>query len=361
MPSTDAVLVLAARAPHGGLSRAAAQSLAAARRIGTPVAVLCDLPDPRIRAELAALGAHRVLVAHAPELDALATAARRIRPELILLAGTERATGTTTIGTTAAETAATETAARLAVRLEAGLITDVVEIDREGEHVSVLQETCGGRIRVRSTLTRAPVILTLRPGAFPVTPPPTAPAAEPPPPPEELRVAPSPAVRVPRLVRSVAAHPLERKLLTEADVVVAGGRGVGSAEGFALLAELAQALGGCLGATHTAGELGWAPGHARISLPGAQIRPRLYFAGGVSGSVRHRAAIRGARTVVAVDRDPRAPILREADLAVVGDLHALLPALLAELRRRRAAPLGRPEPEPEPELDPHPESESAEA
>ena len=139
------------------------------------------------------------------------------------------------------------------------------------------------------------------------------------------------------------AHESRREcLLTEADVVVAGGRGVGSAEGFSLLARLASVLGGCLGGTHTAGELGWCPSHACISLPGAQIHPRLYIAGGVSGSVRHRSAIRGARTLVAIDSDPDAPILREADFGIVGDLHQILPALLDELAaraaRRRPAP-----------------------
>ena len=127
-------------------------------------------------------------------------------------------------------------------------------------------------------------------------------------------------------------------LLTEADVVVAGGRGVGSAAGFSLLARLAYALGGCLGGTHTAGELGWCPRHARISFPGTRIRPRLYFAGGVSGSVRHRSAIRDAGTVVAVDSDSHAPIFRDADFGIVGDLHTILPALLDELARRAAAP-----------------------
>jgi electron transfer flavoprotein alpha subunit len=138
-------------------------------------------------------------------------------------------------------------------------------------------------------------------------------------------------------VRSRIHEPKREPLLPEADVVVAGGRGVGSAEGFSLLAQVARALGGCLGATRTAGELGWAPRHACINLPGAQIRPRLYLAGGVSGSVRHCAAIRGARTVVAIDSDPNAPILREADFGIVGDLHRILPALLDELAARAAA------------------------
>lgn len=326
MPSTDAVLVLTARSRGGGLSRSSAELLTAARRVGVPVAVLTEPVDARIRGELGRFGADRVLSVRAPELDAVTLAACHVRPGLVLLP--------------AEAPASRALAGRLAVRLEAGILTDVVGLDREPDGISVLQETFGGRVSVTSVIVKAPAVLTVRPGAV---------QAEPADQEsedgviahvEELCVDPSAAVRVPRaprVLRRVPARPLEGKLLSEADVVVAGGRGVGSAEGFALLAEVAKVLGGCLGATHTAGELGWAPDHARISLPGTQIRPSLYLAGGVSGSLRHRAAIRGARTVVAVDRDPCAPILREADLAVVGDLHAVLPALLAELRRRGPA------------------------
>ena len=320
MPSTDAVLVLAARSRDGGLSRSSAELLTAARRVAAPVAVLPEPVDDRIRRELGRYGADRVLSIGGPELDAVAAAARHVRPALVLLPATSAASR--------------EIAGRLAVRLEAGIVTEVVGIDRGPDGISVLQETCGGRVGVASLIVKAPAILTIRAGAV---------AAEPEagscrtPSVEELCLPPVSAARSPRVVRRVPVHPLDRKLLTDADVVVAGGRGVGSAAGFALLAEVARALGGSLGATHTAGELGWAPDHARISLPGNQIRPRLYLAVGVSGSLRHRAAIRGARTVVAVDRDPRAPILREADLAVVGDLQAVIPALLAELRRRAGA------------------------
>lgn len=317
MPSTDAVLVLAARSRDGGLCRSSAELLTAARRVGTPVAVLAGPVDAQVGGELDCFGADRVLSVCAPELDAVAAAARHVRPALVLLP--------------AMRAPSCGLAGRLAVRLEAGILTDVVGLAREPGGISVLQETFGGRASVTSVIVKAPAILTIRPGAVPAEQESEGCSA---PRVEELCFVPSPSVRAPRVLRRVPVHPLDGKLLTEADVVVAGGRGVGSAEGFAVLAELAQTLGGCLGATHTAGELGWAPDHARISVPGNQIRPGLYLAAGVSGSVRHRAAIRGARTVVAVNRDPRAPLLREADLAVVGDLHAVLPALLAELRRR---------------------------
>lgn len=322
LDATDVVLVLAARDPDGGLCRASAELLTAARRVGTPVAVLSGPVGRSIRAELGRFGARRIWTAARAEIDLVACAAGQAerRCEAVLMPG---------------DAAGRAIAGRLAVRLEAGLVTDVVGLGRESDGISVLQSGFDGRVSVTSMIVKTPVVLTIRPGAIPARPPSSSGAL-----PEIAELCAGSEVvdrgsdPTARLLRRTRAHPLDRKLLTEADVVVAGGRGVGSAEGFALLAEIARALGGCLGATHTAGELGWAPDHVRISLPGNQIRPRLYFAGGVSGSLRHRAAIRGARTVVAVDRDPHAPMLREADLAVVGDLHQILPALLAELRRR---------------------------
>jgi electron transfer flavoprotein alpha subunit len=181
--------------------------------------------------------------------------------------------------------------AEVAVGLEAAIVTDVTDLSFNDDHLVAISD------RVSSEIHTQTAVITVRPRIH---------------------------------------EPQRDLMLTEADVVVAGGRGVGSADGFSLLARVAYALGGCLGGTHTAGELGWCPQHARISLPGAQIRPRLYLAGGVSGSVRHRSAIRGAQTVVAIDSDPAAPILREADFGIVGDLHQILPALLDELAARAA-------------------------
>jgi electron transfer flavoprotein alpha subunit len=183
-------------------------------------------------------------------------------------------------------------AAEVAVGLESAIVTDVTDLSFNDDHLVAVSD------RVCSEIHTQTAVIVVRPRVH------------------ESR---------------------QEPVLTDADVVVAGGRGVGSAEGFSLLARVAYALGGCLGGTHTAGELGWCPTHARISLPGAQIRPRLYLAGGVSGSVRHRSAIRGARTVVAIDSDPHAPILREADFGIVGDLHQILPAVLDELARRSAS------------------------
>ena len=323
------------------LMQATRELLTAARRIGTPVTatviVAADVTVPP--------GG----TAPVPDLPRLADLVRRISPRAVLIPH---------------DPAGEELAARLAVRLESGLVTDVTGISLEDGVLHVDQDVAAGACRIATRLCGAAPIITVRRGAFAAEPAASAeavphvdsmalatPVAAPRQGPDSWVTEAAPlatrtarAVRTARVLRRRPKRETGRDLILDtADVVVAGGRGVGSAEGFSLLARVAAVLGGCLGATHTTCELGWAPEHARISLPGAQIQPRLYLAGGVSGSVRHRAAIRRARTVVAIDEDPAAPIFREADFGIVGDLHQVLPALLDELARRVP---GTPSPEP---------------
>jgi electron transfer flavoprotein alpha subunit len=138
-----------------------------------------------------------------------------------------------------------------------------------------------------------------------------------------------------RLVSRTPKTAADRPDLATAPVVVAGGRGVGSAGAFELLGRVAAAFGGAVGGSHAAADLGWCPPHARIDQTGACVSPLLYLACGISGSVRHRAGMQHARTIVAIDTDPAAPIFRIADFGVIGDLRQVLPALLAEIARRR--------------------------
>jgi electron transfer flavoprotein alpha subunit len=121
-------------------------------------------------------------------------------------------------------------------------------------------------------------------------------------------------------------------------VVVAGGHGLGSRNSFHLVDQVADALGGAVGGSHTATQLGWCPREAQVDQVGHIVHPGLYFALGISGSVRHQAGMHGAGTVVAIDRDPAAPIFAVADLGVVGDVHEVVPELLAEISRRKATP-----------------------
>jgi electron transfer flavoprotein alpha subunit len=139
-----------------------------------------------------------------------------------------------------------------------------------------------------------------------------------------------PAVRVvERVAEAGTAAPIE-----EARVIVAGGRGVGSADGFKIVEELAEALGGAVGATRAAVDAGWIPYGQQIGQTGKIVKPQLYLALGISGAIQHKVGMQTAETIVAVNRDPDAPIADFADLVVIGDLFTVGPALLAELRGR---------------------------
>ena len=124
-------------------------------------------------------------------------------------------------------------------------------------------------------------------------------------------------------------------VLEEATTVIAGGRGLGSAEGFEMLRELAAVLGGAVGATRAAADAGWIPFQLQIGQTGKTVKPSLYLAVGISGAIQHRVGMQGAENVVAINRDPDAPIADFADLFVIGDLFAILPKLIEEIRRRK--------------------------
>ena len=125
--------------------------------------------------------------------------------------------------------------------------------------------------------------------------------------------------------------------LADASVVVGGGRGVGSTDGFAALEELAGLLGGAVGGSRVVTSAGWRPHADQIGQTGLRIAPELYIACGISGAIQHIVGCKGAKHILAINSDPDAPIMGVADLAVIGDLHAIVPAISAEIRRRSAA------------------------
>jgi electron transfer flavoprotein alpha subunit len=240
-----------------------------------------------------------------------------------------------------------ETAARVAVRLDTGLITAAVAV-RPGPAGPgpagtgpagtgpagpiAVQRCLGASYEVESSVTRGVPVITVTPEAGAPELAPVTPLLE------EVKLLgrTGPGIEV---LESVPSHRTAHPALDQADIVVAGGRGLGSAAAFRLVEDLAAALGGAPAGSHTAAELGWCPRDRRVGLTGRTVRPRLYLASGISGSVRHRAGMQGAKTVVAIDTDASAPLLKLADLGVVGDATRVLPALLAEIERRRTGPV----------------------
>ena len=297
--------------------------LTAARRLGDPAAVVVGTPGTaaRLKQPLARHGAAIVYAAESAEADeflatpavaALELAVRTASPVAVLVPAT---------------TDGKEVAGRLAARLDGGLLVDVVDVDSSGVATQVV---FGGAYTVRAQVTRGLPVIAVRPGSFEpeerpmeagmreLAPPPAAPAAS------------------ARITARRAALAGDRPELTEATVVVSGGRGVAGADGFKVVEDLADALGGAVGASRAAVDAGYYPHQFQVGQTGKSVSPQLYIALGISGAIQHLAGMQTSKTIVAVNKDPEAPILDLADYAVVGDLFAVAPQLTREVAARRA-------------------------
>jgi electron transfer flavoprotein alpha subunit len=207
-----------------------------------------------------------------------------------------------------------------------GVLVNAVGVRWENGPV-VEMSVFGGKLTTTSRFSGEHGIVTVRPNVVTAEPAATAGNVEPTTVDGELRL---PQVKVvDRVAAADAAAPIE-----EARVIVAGGRGIGGADGFKLVDELAEALGGAVGATRAAVDAGWIPYAQQIGQTGKIVKPALYLALGISGAIQHKVGMQTADTIVAVNRDPDAPIAEFADLFVVGDLFEVGPAILAALRAR---------------------------
>jgi electron transfer flavoprotein alpha subunit len=314
------VLVLVEHA-EGALKKVTSELITAARVLGEPAAVVLGGPGtaaPLVDG-LKAAGAAKIYVAESdvvdnylltPVVDVLAGLAESSAPAAVLLAAT--ADGK-------------EIAGRLAARIGSGLLVDVVEVKEGGVGVHSI---FGGAFTVEAKANGDTPVITVRAGAVEAEP---ADGAG-----EQVSVdVPAPAENVTKVTSREPAVAGDRPELTEATIVVSGGRGVGSAENFSVVEALADSLGAAVGASRAAVDSGYYPGQFQVGQTGKTVSPQLYIALGISGAIQHRAGMQTSKTIVAVNKDEEAPIFEIADYGVVGDLFKVAPQLTDAIKARK--------------------------
>ncbi|MBA3411966.1 MAG: electron transfer flavoprotein subunit alpha/FixB family protein [Geodermatophilaceae bacterium] len=320
------VLVLVETVADGdgvGLKKVTLEMLTAARALGEPSAVVAGLAGTAaaVKERLAEYGAAKIYVAESEDIDNHLVAPKA--EVLAKLVGDTSAAAVLLPSTQEGK----EVAGRLALKIGSGLLTDISEVDADG---TVTQVVFAGAVIVKSKVAKGTPIYTVSPNSVPPEP---APAAG-----EEIAVdiaISDDAKRVTVVERTVEASG-GRPELTEASIIVSGGRGVGSAENFALIEGLADSLGGAVGASRAATDSGFYPHQFQVGQTGKTVSPQLYMAVGISGAIQHRAGMQTSKTIVAINKDNEAPIFELADFGVVGDLFAIVPALTEEITKRRA-------------------------
>ena len=313
------ILVLA---EHTGddVKKVTLELITLARRFGEPSVVWTGPGAEQGQARCAEYGAVRIYAADAaiddyvvaPAAELLAQLVREKSPALVLLAGTPQGK---------------EVAGRLAVKIDSGVLTDAVDLQPGDDGPVAEQSIFGGATIVHSRVRRGTPIVAVRPNAVALEATPGAAELSP--------VSLTGDLTGATVINRVVAERGERPDLTEASIVVSGGRGTGGAEGFGVIEQLADALGAAVGASRAVTDAGWYPHQFQVGQTGKTVSPQLYMAIGISGAIQHRAGMQTSKTIIAVNKDPEAPIFELADFGVVGDLFKVVPQLLDEISKRK--------------------------
>ncbi|WP_026152145.1 electron transfer flavoprotein subunit alpha/FixB family protein [Actinopolyspora halophila] len=315
------VLVLVDHA-GGEVKKVTYEMLTAARRLGEPAAVVTGGPGStdKVAAELASSGAAKVYTAESadmdnylvtPQVDVLASLAERVSPAAVL---------------TSASVDGKEIAGRLAVRTGSGLLSEAVDVNSDGVASHSL---FGGSYQADAKSVSGMPVISMLPGSVEPESGQGSAATE------SVEVPGVDAAKTGAVTGRQPAESGDRPELAEANVVVSGGRGVGSADSFEVIEKLADSLGAAVGASRAAVDSGYYPAQFQVGQTGKTVSPQLYLALGISGAIQHRAGMQTSKTIVAVNKDAEAPIFEIADFGVVGDLFKVAPQLTEEVGKRK--------------------------
>jgi electron transfer flavoprotein alpha subunit len=325
------VVLVVVDAVDGSAPKPTLELLTLARRIGSPAAVVFGPAASEAVSVLAEYGAADVylvpdprVLEHlvVPKVDALEHIARQAQEHgelgaVLLTASPE----------------GKEIGARLALRLDCGFISDAIDVEAgdpgSGHAVIATQSAFAASFTVTSVVTSGVPVIAVKPNATAPVQDPVEPAVH------EVTVELSPAAAATTVTDRTVRGSSGRPELTEASIVVSGGRGLGDGQHFAVIEGLADLLGAAVGASRAAVDAGWYPHSNQVGQTGKTVSPQLYLAIGISGAIQHRAGMQTSKVIAAINKDPEAPIFDLADFGVVGDLHKVVPAVTEEIVRRR--------------------------
>jgi electron transfer flavoprotein alpha subunit len=305
---------------EGAPKKVSYELLTLAKTLGEPSAIVLGKGAAAAADKVKAYGAEKVYVGESDDFDGFLVAPKAAAVAKLV---TEKSPAAVLIPSNAE---GKEVAARVAVKTGGGLLTDSVGVTPE---LVAEQPIFGGSVVVKSKVQTGTPIITVRANS-------TAPAeaagagAV-----EQISVDLTDADKATTVKERVVEAKGGRPDLGEASIVVSGGRGVGSPENFAIIEALADSLGGAVGASRAATDAGWYPHQNQVGQTGRTVSPQLYIAAGISGAIQHRAGMQTSKTIVAINKDPEAPIFELADFGLVGDLNTVVPALTEEVNKRK--------------------------